>query len=212
MDALADAGVDTCVQRGRGRTGSVVVLVEPDGERTMLPDRAAAAELASVDESWLDGVTWLHAPAYSLCGEPMGTATAALVRHVQGRWGRISVDVSSVAVVRAFGVDAFVELLRQLAPDVVFANRAEAALLDGLAPSLLVVKQGADPIELIADGERREVVPVAPVDGVDDTTGAGDAFAGGFIAAMMRGASPTAAAAAGTAAAAAALAAIAASE
>ena len=114
VDVLADADVETYVQRGRGRTGSVVVLVEPDGERTMLPDRAAAAELASVDESWLDGVTWLHAPAYSLCGEPIGTATAALVRHVQGRWGRISVDVSSVAVVRAFGVAAFVELLRQL--------------------------------------------------------------------------------------------------
>ena len=65
-------GVDVRVQR-RGRTGSVVVLVGPDGERTMLPDRAAATELVDVDEAWLDGVTWLHVPSYSLLSEPIGT-------------------------------------------------------------------------------------------------------------------------------------------
>ena len=46
--SCSDAGVDVRVQR-RGHTGSVVVLVGPDGERTMLPDRAAATELADVD-------------------------------------------------------------------------------------------------------------------------------------------------------------------
>ena len=42
--SLAAAGVDVRVQRA-GRTGTVAVLVEPGGERTMLPDRGAAAEL-----------------------------------------------------------------------------------------------------------------------------------------------------------------------
>ena len=62
------------VQR-RGRTGSVVVLVGPDGERTMLPDRGAATELTDVDPAWLDGVTWLHVPSYSLLSEPIGAAS-----------------------------------------------------------------------------------------------------------------------------------------
>ena len=44
---LAGRGVDVRVQR-RGRTGTIVVLVDGDGERTMYPDRAAAAELTEV--------------------------------------------------------------------------------------------------------------------------------------------------------------------
>src|SRR5688572_24603757 len=44
---LAAAGVDVRVQRG-GRTGCVVVLVDGAGERTMFPDRAAAAELGPI--------------------------------------------------------------------------------------------------------------------------------------------------------------------
>ena len=83
VDALEDEGVDARVQRGPGRTGTVVVLVEPGGERTMLPDRAAALELGSIDRSWLEGVTWLHAPAYSLCAEPIGTSTIAAAQHVR---------------------------------------------------------------------------------------------------------------------------------
>src|SRR6478735_7210944 len=50
---IAD-GVEALVQRG-GRTGTVVVLVEPEGERTMFPDRAASADLAAIDPAWLAG-------------------------------------------------------------------------------------------------------------------------------------------------------------
>ena len=121
-------GVDVRVQR-RGRTGSVVVLVGPDGERTMLPDRAAAIELVDVDPAWLDGVTWLHVPSYSLLSEPIGAATRELIDELRRRGGRLSVDVSSVAVVEQFGVERYTSLLDELAPDVVFANEPESRLL-----------------------------------------------------------------------------------
>ena len=195
VDALEDEGVDARVQRGPGRTGAVVVLVEPGGERTMLPDRAAALELGSIDRSWLEGVTWLHAPAYSLCAEPIGTSTIAAAQHVRASWGRISVDVSSASLVRSFGEEAFRELLASLAPEVVFANGDEAPLVAGLAVPLLVVKRGGEPVELVH--EERELVPVDEVAGVADTTGAGDAFAGGFLAATIAGAVRTAAVSAG---------------
>ncbi len=52
-------GVELCVHRG-GRTGTVVVLVEPGGERTMLTDRGSATDLAGVPESFLDDVAVLH--------------------------------------------------------------------------------------------------------------------------------------------------------
>lgn len=80
---LAAAGVDVRVQRA-GRTGSIVVVVEPDEGRTMYPDRGAAAELGPIDGSWAEGVTWLHLPAYSLCAEPAAASTIAFADAVRG--------------------------------------------------------------------------------------------------------------------------------
>ncbi len=65
LATLAGLGVDVRVTRG-GRTGTIVVLVAKDGERTMLTDRGAALDLDAVDDRWLDGVNVLHLPAYSL--------------------------------------------------------------------------------------------------------------------------------------------------
>ena len=63
---LAAAGVDVRVQRRAASTGTIVVLVTPDGERTMFPDRGAAAALRHIDRSWLERTAVLHLPAYGL--------------------------------------------------------------------------------------------------------------------------------------------------
>ncbi len=182
---LSDDGVDVVVHR-RGRTGSVVVLVGPDGERTMLPDRAAATELADVDAAWLDGVSWLHVPSYSLLAEPIGTATRQLIVELRRRDGRLSVDVSSVAVVEQYGVERYRALLDDLAPDVVFANEPESHVLDAGGGAVVIVKDGPRPVR-IRGLDRCSEVDVPPLPGVADSTGAGDAFAAGYLAAAIRG-------------------------
>jgi len=195
---LAAAGVDVRVQRA-GRTGCIVVIVEPGGERTMLPDRGAAAELGPIDPVWLDGISWLHVPAYSLIAEPIGTCTIGAIDAVRARGGRVSIDVSSVGAVSAFGASRFVSVVAGLEPDVVLATAEEAPLLGSWSPQLLVVKHGADPVELRPAGGPSSWVDVPVVEGVIDTTGAGDAFAGGFLAATIAGAPAADAAAAGNA-------------
>ena len=141
----------------------------------------------------------MHVPAYSLCAEPIGTATVDAVQLVRRAGGQLSVDVSSVAVVEGYGVERFVALLDDLAPAIVFANAVEAPLVDAARAGLLVVKDGAGPIMLHGADGHVETVAVTPVERVVDSTGAGDAFAGGFLAATLAGDSPRDAARAGAA-------------
>jgi sugar/nucleoside kinase (ribokinase family) len=183
--AMGAAGVDARVQRG-GRTGSIVVLVDADGERTMLPDRAAAAELADVPAAWLDDVAVLHVPAY---GFPQ---VEPLVETATGKGVRVTVDASSTAVLTSLGVDAFMRLVARVRPSVLFANATEAAMLrlDALEGGVLVVKNGPRPARVVEPGGRTTEVPAQPVGPARDSTGAGDAFAAAYLVAMIEGMPP----------------------
>ena len=189
---LETAGVDAVVQRA-GRTGTIIVLVDASGERSMLPDRAAAAELDAVSVADLDGVDWLHIPAYSLVRGPLADVSIEAIRIVNERGGAVSIDVSSVAIIEEFGVTSFIELLATLDPTVVLCNRDEAALLKvsiaGGLPgiAITVVKDGGGDAVALDDSGLIASSPARKLSEVRDTTGAGDAFAAGFITGMMDG-------------------------
>jgi sugar/nucleoside kinase (ribokinase family) len=221
VDALRADGVEVVVRRG-GRTGTIVVLVDAAGERTMLTDRGACADLADPDPAWLDGLRVLHVPMYSFTGGALADTAATLVAWAHERSILVSVDLSSEALIDSMGAGVMARLLDRLRPDVVLANELEAAAFGGLdavaaAAGIAVVKQGARPalvhhrVDLGAAGTGAEVwveVPVPTVPVVRDTTGAGDAFAAGFLGALTAGVEPTEAARAGHRAAAAAIAAV----
>ena len=198
---LERAGVDTAVTHA-GRTGTVVVLVDPDGERTMLTDRGAATELDAVDPAWLADVTVLHVPAYSLAAGPLANTARELVALAHDRGIPVSVDTSSVSVLDELGgtTRGARDRLARLRPAVLLANGAEADHLALEAPltddGILVVKRGGEPTLLVAADGRRQEVPVPHAE-VIDTTGAGDAFAAGFLLAWSGGAEPPEAVAAG---------------
>ncbi len=189
---LAIAGIDARVQQ-QGRTGTIVVLVHPGGERSMLPDRAAAVELDTIADTDLTGITWLHVPAYSLVVEPLGATSQAAIRTVRQSGGKVSIDASSVAIIEEFGVARFSTMIDALKPDVLFCNADEGhilAMTDSLGAKgadLTIVKDGEHPAVAYSRGRLIATVPAIAVQDVRDTTGAGDAFAAGFIVARMAG-------------------------
>ncbi|MCB0966877.1 MAG: carbohydrate kinase family protein [Ilumatobacter sp.] len=184
ISELARDGVDVSFVRRAGRTASIVVLVDVDGERTMLVDRGSARALAGVEPTWLDGADVLHLTFYSLLDEPIATTSREVAASAVERGIPVSLDLSSISLIATAGVDRVEQMAADLGVAVVFANDDEARLLgiDGcFAGATTVVKRGSDPCVVYAvDGSSIEVPPVA-IDRVVDTTGAGDAFAAGFL-------------------------------
>jgi sugar/nucleoside kinase (ribokinase family) len=158
-------------------TGTVVSIATPDGKRTMLSDRGVSVDLAAdeLESAWLTDCDRLHLPAYSLVAWPIADGALAAAALA----AKVSVDLSSTAALEHVGVAGFRAFLIDLEPDVVFANEAEAELVGPLDVETFVLKRGAQGCVVRAAGEEREY-PARPAE-VVDTTGAGDAFAAGFL-------------------------------
>lgn len=198
VEELRAAGVRTCVGVDEHHpTGTVIVIVTPDGERTMIPDRGANLRLRTADvpsEVFVAGAH-LHLSGYTLFEEgPRRVALAALER-ARAAGMTISVDPSSVQPLLAAGTREFLSWTEDL--DLCMPNADEARALtrigdvDGAAVQLatryaeVVVTLGAEGA-LWTDGVEVLRVQAAPAS-VVDTTGAGDAFTAGYLAAWREG-------------------------
>jgi sugar/nucleoside kinase (ribokinase family) len=204
LSELEAEGADVSMARVRGRTGSIVVLVDARGERSFLTDPGSARDLDDPRPEWLDGVDVLHVPLYSLVGGAIATTSRTLIEWAHEREIAVSIDLSSVAVIEAIGVDEVRRLLDDLAPDVVFANADEARSMgvkESIGGAMTIVKAGAGPVTVFREDAAPIEIPAQLVASVADTTGAGDAFAAGVLTHPAWRTEPETACAAGHAAA-----------
>jgi sugar/nucleoside kinase (ribokinase family) len=197
--ALLAAGVEARLVADAERpTGTIVVLVDPAGGRTMLTDRGANLGLRTADlpDTLLDGVGSLHVSGYSLFDPDVRAAVLAFVSRGLARGLTLSVDPSSTGFLGVVGVAAFLGWIEGC--DVLLPNADEARLLAGRedldaaardlleVASVVAVTCGADGALVVARTGDHLVVPArtAPI---VDSTGAGDAFTGGFLATWRSG-------------------------
>ena len=184
LDALEAEGVTVSPVMVDG-TGSVIILVDAAGERTMLSQRAPFGSAARARLQ--HDADWIVVSGY-LLHEP---DAPALARSLAARNGRRVLVGCTVAG----GAAAWVAAAMALAPDLTVLNRDEADALDatpGFAGGGLVVTDVAGATgtigDVTADVRRPAGGPAV------DTTGAGDAFAAGLIASLARDAWPPSAA------------------
>ncbi len=168
-DELLDRGVEV-VGPTEGRTGVVVSLASA-GDRTMASDRGSAPLLEphELDEAWFD-CDVLHLSGYSLLREPIAASAVTAARAAREHGAEISLDLSTWTLADA----AFRARVRDLGPDVVFATERERAAVGDLK-ARWVVKRGAEGV--CVDGRNHAALAADAI----DTTGAGDAFAAGYL-------------------------------
>lgn len=177
VEELERRGVEVVGPELPNGTGTVVSLATPDGHRSMLSDRGISPTFSpgQLDVDWLMDCDTLHVPGYSLVVEPLSATTLKAAKAAP----RVSLDLSSTAAMTSFSVERFSELAGRLSPGVIFATEPEAELAGPLNAETVVIKRGPAGC-VVRHGEGEQAYPAHPVE-VVDSTGAGDAFAAGFL-------------------------------
>ena len=172
------------------QTGVVVCLVDPSGERTMLADNGANAGLSVGDLPALDGVDAIYLTGYAPLAPLSRAGVLEMVRAINANQIPIVFDPATVGGMQGVPVEEILSWCALM--DTVIMNEEEAIYLSGLSdlesalnffvertPRAIIKRGSAGAIGLERGGQ---IITVAALtSSVVDTTGAGDAFAAGFI-------------------------------
>lgn len=190
-------GVHAHLLRGKGPSGTSLVFINSqDGERTFATSLGAALELVPDDilPAFFEGYDCLHAEGYlAQCPHVLEKA----MQYAKSRGMVVSFDLGSYSIVEK-NLPMFVSIVEKYA-DIVFANDSEASAFTGKGPqeaAAAIASMGEGKIAAVKLGSRgsllqcgKEIcrIKAKEVPAVD-TTGAGDAYAAGFLYAYSQGA------------------------
>jgi sugar/nucleoside kinase (ribokinase family) len=194
-------GIDFTVppRAGEPSTARCLILVTPDGQRTMNTFLGAAQYLpeSAVDQEKIEDAEWLYLEGYLWNAPESRAAMTGAIKVAKAAGRKVALTLSDAFVVHGHR-DEFFELIDNGSIDLLFANDTEVrammqtddiedavASLAGRVPTL-VCTHGAAGAEAHDRGTHARV-PAEPVDAVIDTTGAGDLFAAGVFAGLSEG-------------------------
>lgn len=182
-------------------TGSVAVFVDHTGQRSMVSGHGADFYLMSseVPRAAVVSAAHLHLTAWSFFTDPPRSAARHAARLARNAGATLSFDPGSFQMIQEMGVEAFLAVCTDLDFDIVLPNKEEGSVLTGhqapedianglrsLFPRALIVLKLDAEGALVVDGDSATHVPPA-TNKLVDATGAGDSFAGAFLAAHLAG-------------------------
>lgn len=179
---------------GHPPTARSMILVTPDGQRSMNTYLGACVELgpedidpavvAAAKVTYFEGYLWDPPRAKQAIVE------AARIAHDNGR--EVAMTLSDAFCVHRYR-DEFLDLMRSGTVDIVFANESEALSLYEVNDLGTALDQLAKDTKrfcavtrsekgcIVVEGDQRIAVPALAIPEILDTTGAGDLFASGFL-------------------------------
>jgi ribokinase len=177
-------GVEVAGPTVDGHGGVVVSIIAADGQRSLVSDPGITRALRPehLEGGWFADCGWLHVSGYHLFDDEAAAASVHAAGLAREHGARISLDLSCAARLRELGGEEARRRVQELGPDLIFQTAEEGEALGGpLSVPVCVIKRGPDGCVVLTGGERLAL----PADGarVIDTTGAGDAFAAGFLVA-----------------------------
>lgn len=192
-DEMTRTGVEMLALKSDTPTGRVIAMVTPDGERTFATCLGASIELSPDDikPELFDNWDIFYIEGYLVANPDM---LRKAISSAKDKGLKIAIDLASYNVVEE-SRDFLLELVNNYV-DIVFANEQEALALTGMEPEnalhyiaerceIAVVKIGAKGA-YIQRGNEIVTIPPMKAD-VVDTTGAGDMWAAGFLAGLVKG-------------------------
>jgi len=178
-------------------TGSVAVFVDHTGERSMVSGHGADFYLLpqELPREVIRGSRHLHLTAWSFFVDPPRSAARAAALLAQQQGATLSFDPGSFQMIGEMGVRQFLSVTQDLGIDILLPNKEEGSVLTGgltepteiaaalaelYGGALIMLKLDADGALVWQNGEGTHIP--AGTNNLVDATGAGDSFAGGFLA------------------------------
>lgn len=197
MKRVNEYGVDSGLVRTDGRTGSSIILVTPDGERTMNTNLGLCQEYCSddIDEEKLSRSKFLYFTGYMWDTDSQKSAIKKAIRIAHDNNVKVVFDVADPFAVSR-NRDSFLKIINQEI-DIIFANQSEIQILmesenlDFCIDNLMkIVNWGGIKLgkkgSLIFKNDEKYVIKPSPVHALD-STGAGDMYAAGFLTSLAKG-------------------------
>ncbi|MEP7202539.1 MAG: carbohydrate kinase family protein [Ilumatobacteraceae bacterium] len=200
-DLAKEGVVSHLIESDEHLTGCVAVFVDQTGERSMVSGRGADFYLlpSELPKETIRHTNHLHMTAWSFFVDPPRSAARAAAHLAQESGATLSFDPGSFQMIEEMGINNFLACTQDLGIDVFLPNFEEGEVLTGLddpeaiaaalaklyPKALIMLKLDADGALVFDDGLVTHIPPAT--NNLVDATGAGDAFAGAFLARYLSG-------------------------